>query len=278
MRKKIFAVALAAVMTVTSAMSAFAETKAELTSSDPFVNTGDEKLEGDFDITYTFHTASTLAANWDTFAIEFYSDAVETGSTGKGFLTLRADAYGWWAEGWLADSVEGQTDVNANWTGNDAGWDTWMTDVADADVTINAKRAGEVISVEYAIKGTNGSSYNFTNSIENVGGFGDYVYAHLTMAQTAGVEVSLTNIKFTNNGAAGNDTPAADDDQKPADGNDTPATNDKPATDAPATNAPAGNGNAGGASTGDVAPYAVAVLAVAAAAVVVVLQKKKVTE
>ncbi len=302
MRKKIFAVALAAAMTVTSAMSAFAETKAEVTMPAAWgENTGDEKLVGDFDVTYTFHVASTLTTNFDTFAVEFYSDAVETGTTGKGYLSLRPDVFGWWAEGWTAEAVEGQTDVNANWSpaGTEIDWDAWKTDVADADVTVNLKRTGEVIDVNLQIKGV-ANTYNITNSIENKGGFGDYVYVHITSCQeTANTPVKLTNVKFTNNtaggAAGGNDTPAAGGNDTPAaGGNDTPAAggNDTPAAggnDTPAaggnnagagtgTNAPAGNGNAGGATTGDVAPYAVAVLAVAAAAVVVVLQKKKVTE
>ena len=226
MKKKLLTLAMTATMALSMVFSAFAETKDTLSSSNPFVNTGDEKLEGDFDITYTFHTKSTLADNWDTFAVEFYSDAVTAGTTGKGFLTLRADTFGWWAEGWNeAKDGTAVNDVNANWkTEGTAVWDTWKTDVADADVTINAKRKGETITVEYIIKGANNSEYKFTNSIENIHGFGDYVYAHLTMAQSTGVQVDLTNVKFTNNGgAAGTDDKNDTDDKKEETTTKTPA-------------------------------------------------------
>lgn len=265
MKKKFFAVALATTMALSTVMTASAETKDSLSSSAPFVNTGDEKLTGDFDVTYSFHTKSTLTDNWDTFAIEFYSDAVTTGTTGKGYLTLRADAFGWWAEGWLAESVPGQTDVNANWKGAEAGWDNWKTDVSDADVTINAKRSGNTISVQYDIKGTNGSSYTFTNSVENVGGFGDYVYAHLTMAQSANVQVDLTNVKFTKNGS---------DEQKPAGNGATTAAADKATTAADKATTKATTA----AKTGDVAPVAALAAVAVVACAAVVVSRKKVTE
>ena len=270
MKKKFFAVALATTMALSTALTANAATTDTLSSANPFVNTGDEKLTGDFDVTYSFHTKSTLTDNWDTFAIEFYSDAVTTGTTGKGYLTLRADTYGWWAEGWLADSVEGQTDVNANWKGAENGWDNWKTDVSDADVTINAKRAGNTISVQYDIKGTNGSSYTFTNSVENVGGFGDYVYVHLTMAQTAGVQVDLTNIKFTDNAAAGNNNNAAagNDNNAAAGNNNSTAVSDNKATTKATSSV----------KTGDVAPVAALAAVAVVACAAVVVSRKKVTE
>ena len=271
MKKKFFAVALATTMALSTALTATAETKDTLSSSSPFVNTGDEKLTGNFDVTYSFHTKSTLNENWDTFAIEFYSDAVSVGSTGKGFLTLRADAYGWWAEGWneKADGKE-PVDVNLNWKGTDAGWDNWKTDVSDADVTINAKRSGETISVQYDIKGSNGTSYTFTNSVENVYGFGDSVLVHLTMAQNNGVQVDLTNIKFTDNAAGGNNTPAP----TTTGGNNT----SDPTTTAGGNNTPATTAGKTTPKTGDVAPVAALAAVAVVACAAVVVSKKKVTE
>ncbi len=218
MKKKLITFAMTVAMSLSAVIFAFADTSDTLSGSVPFSNTGDEKLEGDFDVTYTFHTASTPAQNWDTFAIEFYSDAVTAGTTGKGYLTLRADCYGWWAEGWNeAKNGTAVNDVNANWKQEGtAVWDTWKTDIASADVTINAERSGETISVEYIIECDNGAAYTFTNSIENIHGFGDYVYVHLTMAQDNGVQVDLTNIKFANNGSAGaaEENTAAEDEEE----------------------------------------------------------------
>ena len=261
MKKKIFAVALAAVMTVTSAMSAFADTAdVDITGGLGSANTGDEALgAGDFDVTYTFHNAShDTSANWFNFAVELFD-------ADGNFITMRADAFGVGAGTGAYNDALGTwgQDQLTTWTGQPEDWAVWAADMADADVTVNVKRAGNVLTFTYDMK-AGSNTYQFVGVTPEIPNLADELSIHL-----GGEKVNLTNVKFTNGAAAGgNDTPAAG-------GNDTPAAGGNTGA---GTDAPAGNGNAGGATTGDVAPYAVAVLAVAAAAVVVVLQKKKVTE
>ncbi len=193
------------VMVISSVITALADTKGELIVGDAFsADSGDELLTGDFCISYMFRNEGTVGANFNNFAIEFYSDTVSTGTTGKGYLTLRADAFGWWADGWTVVGGKTPADVNANWTGvgsafgNDAADGEWQEAMSDAEVIVTAARTGETIKVSFDIKSANGNLYYFTNTVENVYGFGKSLKVHLT-----GEQVKLSNIVFSPEGNLG---------------------------------------------------------------------------
>ena len=210
MKKKNFLTVAFAVMLIVvfSMITVLADTSGELNIEDAFsADSGDEVLTGNFNISYTFHNEGTEGANYNNFAIEFYSDTVSTGATGKGYLTLRADAFGWWADGWTSVWGETQADINENWTGvggafgSDDADAEWQEAMSDADVIIKASRNGETIEVSFEIKAANGNAYYFSNIIENAYGFGDTLKVHLT-----GEQVKLTNIVFSPNGSIGDNT------------------------------------------------------------------------
>lgn len=201
MKKKLLTLALTATMAFSTMLSAFAAT-ADVTIDGAFsANTGDEALKGDFDITYTFKNKSAdTSQNYNNFILEFYSEEVTVGTTGKGYMTLRADAAGWWAEGWGDDG--GQTTTAPAFTKADgteideATWTNWPAAMADADVTINATRSKETIKVTYKIEGANGDKFEFVTENTNVYGFGENVKVRLT-----GEKVALTDVKFKDNSA-----------------------------------------------------------------------------
>jgi len=258
MRKKILAVALAATMVVSSALTAFAATASEFSGTVWVDNTGDEELEGNFDITYTFNNKTSGTNNWDNFIIEFWSDSVSNGDTGKGFMSVRSDAHGWFAEGWKTDT---QGDLTSDlWTKAPENFDDWAATMADADVTINAKRAGETITITYAIAGKNGKSYDLELSATNSVGFGDKIKVHLTAENC-----KLASIVFKNNGT--NSDPAPTTTTKAG---DTATTT----TAAAGTTTPTGSGGTGDAAT----TVAFVIVMIAAAGAVLVLKRKKVTE
>ncbi len=306
MKKKIFAVALAAAMTVTSAMSAFAlETELDCTGwwtahADGIEVTA-EGVEFNFknttyaEVDATAHDGKVV--NFDTPIVVIYNST--DGAIGKAgdagyteYVVIRSDLYAWsgtnnsndndsiadnqWNEsGYAMEKIGVPADA--------AAWAEWLAaNQKGVDCNVKATLNGKNVVVELTV---NGVTSKTTVPVDP---------ANKIYMSISGEHCKITNITQVNGTAAGTgtNTPAAGTGTNtPAagTGTNTPATGtgtNAPAagtgTNTPAagtgTNAPAGNGNAGGATTGDVAPYAVAVLAVAAAAVVVVLQKKKVTE
>ncbi len=304
MKKKIFAVALAAAMTVTSAMSAFAlEKELDCPSFWSKHTEGLEVTAEGVEVTFKSVTSADATFNWDTPNVVVYAgtEAKVNGAGYDEYAVIRSDNYAWGPDG--AHGAEGLTEItnadgtkglfvnslNENWApagyamesegvpADDAAWAEWLTaNKAGVDCKVKATLSGKNVIVELT---NNGLTSKTTVPVDKAAE-GTKIYISIS-----GELCTLSDIAL----AAGGDDqkPATGDDQKPAGDNNTPAAggNNTPAAGGNAgtgagagTNAPAGNGNAGGATTGDVAPYAVAVLAVAAAAVVVVLQKKKVTE
>lgn len=278
MKKKFFAVAMATTMALSTAVTAMAATATEADITDAFkVNTGDEAVTGNFDVTYTFHNATKdTSVNWNNFALEIFD--------GNGqFITLRADAFGWTAGSWTlgGDTVD-NAGKNPLWTGQPEDWTAWVADMKNADVTVNVKRSGNVFNVQYDMKGAS-NSYQFKTAVTVKEEVPDALNIHIT-----GEKVNLTNVKFTNGAAAGAGagetkkeegttagTPAGgakkeDGTTKAADSTTKAAAANNTATTKAATKT--------SPKTGDVAPIAAlgAVAVVACAGVVV--SRKKVTE
>lgn len=269
MKKKFFAVALATTMALSTALTGTAAT-ADVNIAAAFsADTGDEDLTGDFDVTYTFKNAcQDTSANWNNFSVEIFD--------GNGqFITLRADAFGWTAGEWKlgGDAFADEKDPNVmhpTFTGQPEDWATWVADMKDADVTVNIKRTGSAFAVKYDIKGASGATYNFaTTATVAEGTVADALKVHIT-----GEKVNLTNVKFVNNAAGGNNTP----DPTTAAGNNDPA----PTTAAGGNNTPTPTTTKAAKpatpATGDVAPIAALAAVAVVACAAVVVSKKKVTE
>ena len=203
MKKKFFAVALATTMTVSTVMTASAETVNAIDITNAFsANTGDESVTGDFDVTYTFHNATMdTSANWNNFILEIFDGAGE-------FVTLRADAFGWTAGNWTlgGDTVE-NAGKNPIWTGQPEDWTAWAAVMTDADVTVNVKRTGNVLDVQYDMKDAS-NAYQFNTVVTVNEELPETLNMHLT-----GEKVSLKDIKFTDNTKKGEDV-STDDTKK----------------------------------------------------------------
>ena len=203
MKKKFFAVALATTMTVSTVMTASAETVNAIDITNAFsANTGDESVTGDFDVTYTFHNATMdTSANWNNFILEIFDGAGE-------FVTLRADAFGWTAGNWTlgGDTVE-NAGKNPIWTGQPEDWTAWAAVMTDADVTVNVKRTGNVLDVQYDMKDAS-NAYQFNTVVTVNEDLPETLNMHLT-----GEKVSLKDIKFTDNTKKGEDV-STDDTKK----------------------------------------------------------------
>ena len=200
MKKKFFAVALATTMTVSTVMTASAETVNAIDITNAFsANTGDESVTGDFDVTYTFHNATMdTSANWNNFILEIFDGAGE-------FVTLRADAFGWTAGSWTlgGDTVE-NAGKNPLWTGQPEDWTAWAAVMTDADVTVNVKRTGNVLDVQYDMKDAS-NAYQFNTVVTVNEDLPETLNMHLT-----GEKVSLKDIKFTDNTKKGEDVSTED--------------------------------------------------------------------
>ena len=191
MKKKFFAVALATTMALSTVMTASAATAdVDITGGLGSANTGDEAVTGNFDVTYTFHNASQdTSQNWFNFAIELYE--------GANFITMRADAFGW-GSGDYQSVLDGAT----TWTGQPADWAVWAAGMADADVTVNVKRSGNVLTFTYDIN-AGGTDYHFVGVTPEIPNLAETLNIHLT-----GEKVKLTNVKFTvNTSDAGGEDP-----------------------------------------------------------------------
>ncbi len=200
MKKKFFAVALATTMTVSTVMTASAETVNAIDITNAFsANTGDESVTGDFDVTYTFHNATMdTSANWNNFILEIFDGAGE-------FVTLRADAFGWTAGSWTlgGDTVD-NAGKNPLWTGQPEDWTAWAAVMTDADVTVNVKRTGNVLDVQYDMKDAS-NAYQFNTVVTVNEDLPETLNMHLT-----GEKVSLKDIKFTDNTKKGEDVSTGD--------------------------------------------------------------------
>ena len=251
MKKKLLTVALAAVMVVSSALSAFAATETELTAEGFLsASTTPEKVSGDFDVTYTFHNETTGTANWNNFIFE-----IKTQDDQLDGVTFRADRCGW-GFGEYADDLGGDWGPLVTW--NDVAgynWDTFATEMKDANVVLNLKRTGNVFTFDYKV--TAGSTtYNIVATTPEIAG----LEADLQIT-LSGELVKLTNIAFTDNNASAGD--AADDTTAGGAADSTTAGTTGGTTTTP--------------DTGD-STMVLALVAVAVASAVVVLKKRTVTE
>ena len=258
MKKKFFAVALATTMALSTALTAAADTKSEVTISG-FAGdeTGWEAVTGDFDVTYTFKNETTGTANHENFILEFCNDSSDLT---KGVITFRADAFGWWAEAFkegteVFDTTGFEWTLPEGWT-----WDNFPSDMKDCDVTVNAQRAGNIINVKFTLKG-----YEFSGKLTLKDAVADNLFVHLT-----GENVKLSNIKFVDNKAGSSSGEGT--------GSGTGTGTGSGEGTGSGTGTGSGSGSNNNVPTGDVAPIAAfaAVAVVACAAVVV--SRKKVTE
>ena len=227
MKKKFFAVAMAATMALSTVMTASAATAdVDITGGLGSGNTGDEVVTGDFDVTYTFHNASyDTSANWNNFAVELYN--------GANFITMRADAFGWGA-GDYQSVLDGAT----TWTGQPEDWAVWAAGMADADVTVNVKRSGNVLTFTYDIN-AGGTDYHFVGVTPEIPNLAETLNIHLT-----GEKVNLTDITFTTyTSGAGGEDPTTDEETTIGSATDketTTAVADEEEFDAAVTNGPEG--------------------------------------
>ena len=235
MKKKFFVAACVATMVMGCAMTANATTAdVDITGGLGSANTGDEAVTGNFDVTYTFHNAShDTSANWNNFAVEVF---------GEGYgITARADAFAVGYNG--AETVLGGWGDNpiaptTTWTGLPADWTVWAAGMADADVTVNVKRSGNVLTFTYDIK-AGGTDYHFVGVTPEIPNLAETLNIHLT-----GEKVKLTDITFTTyTSGAGGEDPTTD--EETTIGNvtgeeTTTAVTDEEEFDATVTNGPEG--------------------------------------
>ena len=297
MQKKLLAVALAATMVLSSAITAFAETSKEvnITGGLGSANSGDETLGGgDFEVVYTFHNASLdTSANWFNFAVEVFDAA-------GNFITVRADAFGVGAGTGDYNDALGTwgAESKMTWEGapaDEAAWQAWAAGMADADVTATVKRAGKVLTFTYDITSSAGT-YKMIGTTPEIANLADELSIHL-----GGEKVNLTNIAFSKDGGASNSgtnndgnntngenkTNSGSDsktnggsDSKINGGSDSKTNGDGStnSTNNTTTNTTTGTGTTA-PSTGDTTTTAaVLVVMIAAAGAVIVLKRKKVSE
>ena len=159
-------------------------------------NTGDETLYGDFDVTYTFHNASqNTAYNWYNFILEIFE--INMDEACRNYLDLRADAYGWTREKWSLGGnswMDAEDISHPTFTGIPEDWNTWKTDMTDADVNVRVKRTGQDFYVVYDIKAATGNTYH----IETTASINEEV-SEKVMLRLTGEKVNLTNVKFYQN-------------------------------------------------------------------------------
>ncbi len=154
MKKKLFAVALAAVMVVSSAVSAMAESIADVNASGWWVahSKGVEITEAGVEISYKSTTDATATANWNAPIYVVYSadaafapaDGAMTCNTAAGYAeywVMRADNYGWAGAGLGAGNTASATDLETLGVGfeNNAADKDWTNWVAENQAGVNGK-------------------------------------------------------------------------------------------------------------------------------------------
>lgn len=181
MKKKILTLALAATMalsTVFSALAADTITGGWWTAWTPGYEVKDE-VQFSIDV-------KGGAENWNNVAAVFVNGATtgtkapaeEVGETYKEYAVVRSDSWGWGGGDNLSSdgkAIEYTTDiVDAN---NDGDvWDDFKGIMADAHIDATIKAEGNVISLEYKVKGANDASYTYTAKTEADISAGLYVF------------------------------------------------------------------------------------------------------
>lgn len=142
-------------------------------------NSGDEAMTGDFELVYTFtNKTQDASTNWFNYGVEVHNGV-------GGFISTRADNYGWLANDWNTDGSV------MSWGDGAESWDDFREVMKDASVKVTVKREGNTVTVANDITGNADSSkkYNFvcTCAMANLP---ETVYVHLT-----GEKVDLSDIK-----------------------------------------------------------------------------------
>ncbi len=193
-------------MVLGSAFSALAETVSSVEIPTGFAaNTGEEKLSGDFDVTYEFHNASQdTTSAWFNFIVEIWG--------AKFGATLRADAYGWSYN--ESTKVDAEPAAEGEWTlawSGQPNWDEFKEKMADADVVVNIKRAGNNISLKYDIAA--GDTTYAINGEISAYALPEELSMHIT-----GEKVNLTNVTFTVNPAEEDSSEETPSEEQPSSG------------------------------------------------------------
>ncbi len=193
--KKIAAIAMSAVLAVTSApnlsldftatakaaeSSTFgSNTVSELSIDAGFsANTGDETISGNFDVQYTFTNKTKGSDNWNNFIIEVFDS--------NGGITDRADNYGWFYGTHLSDGSE------HTWGDTDFTWEEFKESMKDASVVVDVSRRDKIVTISYTI--TDNADLSKVYSMKDTVTFtslDDSVSMHIT-----GEQVDLSDIKL----------------------------------------------------------------------------------
>ena len=193
--KKIAAIAMSAVLAVTSApnlsldftatakaaeSSTFgSNTVSELSIDAGFsANTGDETISGNFDVQYTFTNKTKGSDNWNNFIIEVFDS--------NGGITDRADNYGW-----FYGAHENDSSSHA-WGTLDFTWEEFNKSMKDASVSVDVSRRDKIVTISYTITDNADLSkvYNMKDTVTFTS-LDDSVSMHIT-----GEKVDLSDIKL----------------------------------------------------------------------------------
>lgn len=194
MKKKIFAVALAAAMSITSVFTAFAGEDIDVKDFASAKSVA-QKVDSNFEVTYTFHiNAYQIGTNpYENVMVEFFTEDETVKNSQSNYLSAVCNGGAWFWNG---------TDAEAQWTASDGTTDNGSltctntctdadkTILKDADMTLNIKKDG----ANYSISGKVGDEEVWTFSVEGNDTFKESKgYLHLS-----GERVKLTNIEYTN--------------------------------------------------------------------------------
>lgn len=216
MKKKIFALALAAVMLVSGAMTAMAATEVDCSGWWIAHSEGYEVTAEGVTLEFKSTTYADATANWNTPIYVIYSAdeafaggaAVSTAPGYAEYFVMRSDLYGW--SGAAIDaSLTGKNTNDAEYANlitkegvpaDDAAWATWLTaNKAGVDCKVTAKLDGSnaVVTIE-----NNGVKSTAKIPVDT----SKKVYVSL-----GGELCKLTNIKTVEDAPANPDVPAKGD-------------------------------------------------------------------
>lgn len=112
---------------------------------------GDGTIHYDF---YNFHGGKT--DNWCNWGLVLATDGERGGDGYSEYLYLRADAYGW-ANNYNADNIS-----------HDFNWDTFMSEMDGAFVSMDIVRRGTEVNVTTLITAENGTQRHYSIKVEGV--------------------------------------------------------------------------------------------------------------
>lgn len=276
MKKKFLAVALAATMVVSSAVTAMAETLTSESWWSGAANSSDYALTGDGSLTLQIEVTAEASAGGAAFCVEAYENS---GGPGNGyFFTTGSDGNGWFAEAALAggNSADMMTKCPFAENGNAAAGSVEAGHTYEVTITRSGKDFTAVYNDVtagtqlYEIAGTAGADFPETINIHVMPQLGTIEVTEKTGGAT---QVEPTSKKD-------DDATKADDDKNGSTDSNAGGNSDGGNSDG-GTTAAGTTDNGTAAQTGDTATATAAAFALvllAAAGAVVVLKKKNVTE